>query len=168
MQLCKRKELAFLLEEIIPRIGTPLAALWEELRVGNEVAGFGEILQNVARRQEGSLTCLRMRLFTYITTTLRHEGSHKLQENLFWLYEHVSKPQFISLPFARSGSSGAGGDGCAQGGGVGGEDAPLLWEEVENARASLARGEHFHNLILPLTRQAAHHFHLQLVEERNK
>lgn len=165
MQLCKRKELAFLLEEIIPRIGTPLAALWEELRIGDEIAGLGQILQNVARRQEGSLVHLRMRLFTYITTTLRHEGSHKLQENLFWLYEHVSKPQIISLHFVSSGSRGASGNGCAQ---VGGEDAPLLWEEVENARASLARGEHFHNLHLPLTRQVAHHFHLQLVEERSK
>lgn len=160
MQLCKRKELAFLLEDIIPRIGTPLAALWEELRVGDEIAGFGETLQKVARRQEGSLTHLRTHLFSYISTTLRHEGSQKLQENIFWLYEHIRKPQCISLHFvgSRSSSSGESAIGCSQ---QEGEEA-LLWEEVEVARASLARGEHFHNLVLPLTRHLATHFHLQL------
>ena len=135
----------------------------EELCVGDEIAGVRR--NPFARRQEGSLPCLRMRLFTSITTTLRHEGSHKLQENLF-LALRTRKQATSPYPLLVVVVGALVGDGCAQG--VGREDAPLLWEEVENARANLARGEHFHNLALPLTRQAAHHFHLQLAEERSK
>ena len=160
MQLCKRKELGFILEEIIPRLGTPLATLYEELRIGDEIAHLGEILQSVARREEGSLGSLRIRLFAYITSTLRHEGSHKLKENVFWLYERIKEPQIVSLhallpllvvvPTERE------------------QREVALWAEVEEARARLAKGEHFSSLTLHLTRQLAPHFHLQLVPATHK
>jgi hypothetical protein len=159
MQLCKRKELAFLLEEIIPRIGTPLPAL-----------SFGRkerscwVRRNPSTRRSSSRRIPHLPWNAPLYRHYNHTTAQKDPKNLFWLSECVSKPQIISLPFVSSGSRDPNGGGCASR--RRGRD--LRRKEVGNARASLARGEHFHNLALPLTRQAAHHFHLQLVEERNK
>jgi len=149
MQLMRRAEFAFLLDHIVPLLGTPLAALYEELRIGDEIRHMGVLLQNVARRTPDALANLRARLFAYITATLRHPGSHKLQQLLGWLFENLSQPQTISLRALVADH--------AQG-----QTDASLWAEVDEARARLLRGEHFQDLALPLVRLLAPHFHSEL------
>jgi hypothetical protein len=149
MQLMRRAEFAFFLDHIVPLLGTPLAALYEELRIGDEIRNIGVLLQNVARRTPQALPNLRARLFAYITTTLRHPGSHKLQQLLSWLFENLSQPQTISLRALVAQHQEQ-------------AHAAALWAEVDEARARLMRGEHFQDLALPLVRLLAPHFHAAL------
>ena len=97
MHLCRRTEFTFLLNEVVPLLGVPLAALYDTLRLGDEIGTFGTILQQVARRHDGSLPKLRTQLFSYTTTTLRSDASRKLEENIFWLYDAIRSPQVIPL-----------------------------------------------------------------------
>jgi hypothetical protein len=147
MQLVRRDEFAFLLDHIVPTLGTPLAELYEELRIGDELRHIGLLLQSVARRTPCALQDLRSRLFSYITATLRHPGAHKLQHLLVWLIENLTQPQVISLHALVAHHV---------------QQADVLWAEVDEARARLLRGEHFHDLSLPMVRLLAPHFHAQL------
>lgn len=148
MQLFKHEEFAFFMDRIVPILGTPLAALYEELRIGDEIQNIALLLQSVARRAPEALPQLRARLFAYVTATLRHPGSQQLHQLLQWLCENLSQPQVISLRSLV--------------GEIQGREQEALWAEVDEARARLTQGDHFHNLSLPLVRQLAQRFHALL------
>jgi hypothetical protein len=147
MQLVRRDEFAFIMDHIVPVLGTPLAALYEELHIGDDIQNIGLLLQSVARRTPEALPNLRARLFAYITATLRHPGSYKLHHLLNWLYENLSQPQVISVHALVVEHE------CNQ---------AALWAEVDEASARLTKGDHFQDLSLPLVRLLAPHFHAQL------
>jgi hypothetical protein len=150
MQLLNRPEFAFFLNELVPMLGSPLAALYQELHVGNEIKQMGAILEEVAQFAEGALQRLRLHIFEYVSVTLRNDSASKLKENIFWLVEGLSDPHVIPLmALVQSHVPAA--------------EQPALWREVDDARTLLKSGSHFQNLSLPTTRLLAQHFHRQLI-----
>ncbi len=158
MQLYRRSpQVALLLDQVVPVLGVPLSALYDSLRVGDEIRSLGTILHEVARRPtrgggRESLPRLRERVWLSTQKALRED---RLHDNVHWLYESISEPVHISVcGLVRTHLLGVG-EECA------------LWAEVEEARTRLRRGEHFGELRLDWVRKVAPHFH-SVLEKHQK
>ena len=92
VRLCRGPEATLLLDHVFPAVGAPLAALYDALRVGDEMRALATLLHDAP----ASLPQLRARLFTSATAALRRE--QQVKTLLRWLYDAMRDPLVVDLP----------------------------------------------------------------------